>query len=368
MTELFELFVLIVSKCPESFGCAIQNDISLFIHPYGKSYDDLIDLLPSRNRLLMTKVIATTRHWARCETVDIMVLMATFRYRQSHPHRSTAPSQYSTPRTRPLDIFVPQTNFPSESSNVILSTKTAPSLPTTTRIDDTSNALIGPSKPIQNHRPTTTSAASIEGPVEFIRPPMKDLYSAPIPIDPCKGRLISTEILMSNATAATSIPRLPKYVTSAIETPRIKAERKRPTPITLMPSPSNTVLSRPTTTTSVSPTTVESFITKMSSRSSEEQEEDYSPTARRGWRIWDKPFQSWKRKSFHKILLLPENPVPPLPSFTDRIENTNAVFTPGVSSPIAVPISTVPKISSDDVNTTDRSKKLPTRPGLAPRF
>ncbi|KAF9142718.1 hypothetical protein BGX30_002326 [Mortierella sp. GBA39] len=72
MQTLLELLALIVSEGPESFTPSYNDDFALFIQPHGKSYQDLVNLLPKLSRELMTKIVVTARHWARYEDVEVL--------------------------------------------------------------------------------------------------------------------------------------------------------------------------------------------------------------------------------------------------------------------------------------------------------
>lgn len=72
MQVLLELLALIVSKGPESFITSYSDDFALFVQPHGKSYQDLINLLPKVSREPMTKIIIATRHWVRYEEVGVV--------------------------------------------------------------------------------------------------------------------------------------------------------------------------------------------------------------------------------------------------------------------------------------------------------
>ena len=69
---LLELLALIVSEGPELFTPSYSDDFALFIQPHGKSYQDLINLLPMLSRELMTKVVVAARHWVRYENVEVL--------------------------------------------------------------------------------------------------------------------------------------------------------------------------------------------------------------------------------------------------------------------------------------------------------
>lgn len=72
MQVLIELLALILSEGPESFTPSYSDDFALLIQPHGKSYQDLVNLLPKLSQELMTKVVVAARHWARYEDVEVL--------------------------------------------------------------------------------------------------------------------------------------------------------------------------------------------------------------------------------------------------------------------------------------------------------
>ncbi|KAF9540155.1 hypothetical protein EC957_004594 [Mortierella hygrophila] len=176
---------------------------------------------------------------------------------------------------------------------------------------------------------------------EFVAPPMKDLYSAPIVID--RSQLppgARHPALGDSITSVIAISAPKKYVTAAIDTSAIKAAtKKRPPPFAFPSPPSPTVLSKSMTTASLSPTTAESFITKICTQVPTEQEgKECLVTVKKGWRICEKPLMHWKRKSV-SVVPAAASPYPhtsalSVSSLADRADLAAATLR--TSSPIAI--------------------------------
>ncbi|KAF8944610.1 hypothetical protein BGZ47_004012 [Haplosporangium gracile] len=187
----------------------------------------------------------------------------------------------------------------------------------------------------QRSTPATTRQLELS---EFVAPPMKDLYSAPIIMDPSGFPPQCRSPAFEDGSTSVAISK--KYVTAVVDTSAIKsATKRRPPSFALVVLPSPTALSKSITTTSLSPTTAESFITKTSSQPLVDQdEEECLTTAKRGWRIWEKPLLHWKRKSDSTLPTaassLPDTWASLVPSSVDRTD-----LAPGmsrISSPVAI--------------------------------
>ncbi|KAG9064901.1 hypothetical protein KI688_003163 [Linnemannia hyalina] len=190
----------------------------------------------------------------------------------------------------------------------------------------------------QRNSPATTPQHEL---AEFVAPPMKDLYSAPIVIDlsqPPPGA--RPPALSDGITSAVAVSTPKKYVTAAIDTFAIKAAtKKRPPPFIFPSPPSPTVLSKSMTTSSLSPTTAESYITKVSTQASTEQEgKECLVTVKKGWRICEKPLMHWKRKSASTVLAAaPSHPHTSALSISSSADwGDLAAATPRTSSPITI--------------------------------
>lgn len=72
MQVLLELLALIISEGPDSFTPSYSDDFALFIQPHGKSYQDLVNLLPKLSRKLMTKIVVAAWHWTRYKDVEVL--------------------------------------------------------------------------------------------------------------------------------------------------------------------------------------------------------------------------------------------------------------------------------------------------------
>ncbi|KAG0275682.1 hypothetical protein BGZ95_008486 [Linnemannia exigua] len=533
MKDLFEMLTLIVTKGPsESFSPSYSSDFSSFLQPHGKSYQDLVNLLPSWNRDLLTKIIVATRHWARCEAVEVVgkrrrhsidscsrddLSLSGFgellspelppmedsnrvflqRLANALFCSSDLPKDYSSLYYgRDQDSYMADYRFPRSSRDSLQSSpedavddkdalealenllllhesvdqleswrcfldshaalslppwrtnvktqrgpavapqetktllrrktsrnrSTAETSPTKGQSDKNlptlyENASSAPGGGLYNYKtsyfqfrhrqyrarhdstlehysmskkeplvtdasqptpihpldlasgtlglveittslPTNTtdsvvlsthsqpitpaSVVQVEQ-TEFIAPPMKDLYSAPIVMVPNRP---SERTNSSGPIDATSSHT--RSITAAADASGIRTAKKRPCPIILASSGphSRFMTSKSTTTTSISPTTAESLSTKIfSAQSAGDQEDADYQTAKKGWRIWERPLMHLKRKSFPSIPALPSlpiNPVPPVPT-SDRPDLAIGILR--TSSPIVVPVAVTSKHS-----------------------
>ncbi|KAG0379528.1 hypothetical protein BGX24_000054 [Mortierella sp. AD032] len=274
-----------------------------------------------------------------------------FRHRQDCARHDSAPEHYSMRKKEPLvtDASQPAPTHPLDlASGTLGFVEATPSLPTNATNSAVSSMyaqLITPAPRVQDEQ------------TEFIAPPMKDLYSAPIIMDPNRPSERSNPPVPGDATSSHK-----RSITAAADAAAIKAAKKRPCPIILMAAAthSHSMISKSTTTTSLSPTTAESLITRMSTtQTAGDQDDTDCQTAKKGWRIWDKPLMHLKRKSFPSIPSipalpsLPVSPVPPVPT-SDRTDL--ATRTLRTSAPIVVPAAVTPKHSS--VGASDAIPKL----------
>ncbi|KAF9900672.1 hypothetical protein EC991_007034 [Linnemannia zychae] len=283
-----------------------------------------------------------------------------FKCRQVHIRQDNAPNRCSSQKEAPLDTTASQLpptqlfDLTSKTFGLAEDTTTSPTMADSTYLK--SSAIVS----VENSQPSTPAPTLHVQPTEFIVPPMKDLYSAPIIME-SQGR--SSERFNSSVLCDTAPPSTKISVAAAIDLVSIKAAKKRPSPIILAKAPLSN--SKATATTSVSPTTAESFITKMSAQNPEDQRDVECQTAKKGWRIWDKPLMHLKRKSLPS---LPSLPAPPRSvSFTPPVPTLDRADFPATSSrtssPISVPTATSSKLSSaclsDPVSKPKKSFKRP---------
>ncbi|KAF9333495.1 hypothetical protein BGZ91_011234, partial [Linnemannia elongata] len=264
-----------------------------------------------------------------------------FKHRQDRARQDFAPGPCSPHRlnpmataTEPLLATAQHLDKEREAMSVDDETCLSGSLNSDSLIDSSDSFA----QSSQRDTPATTPQLKL---VEFIAPPMKDLYSAPIVMNLSKLSSGARSPVLSGSISCVAAPK--RYVTAAIDTTAIKAAtKKRPPPSAFPSPPSSTVLSKSMTTTSLSPRTAESFITKISTQPLTEQDgEECLVTVKRGWRIYEKPFMHWKRKSTSAVPAAASScPDTSAPSVSSSVNRANlAHATPRTSSPI--PINTV---------------------------
>ncbi|KAF9132491.1 hypothetical protein BGW39_011926 [Mortierella sp. 14UC] len=282
-----------------------------------------------------------------------------FKCRQDRVRHDSAPDRYSPRKKIPLDTAVSQSPpthpFDLASGTLgIVEDTTIPPNKDDPAGSNTSSAVSSAYSQLSTPVPTPQVQ-----PIEFIAPPMKDLYSAPIIMDPSRH----SERSYSPAPCDTAPLNTKRSITAAINVAGIKAAKKRPSPIILATAPLS--IPKSTATTSVSPTTTESFITKMFTQNPGEQDDVECQTAKKGWRIWDKPLMHLKRKSFPSLPALPSlsvSSVPPVPTLDRADLSATASRT---SSPITVPVTTSSKLSPGGTSDTAPTPRKPfKRPAL----
>ncbi|KAF9090298.1 hypothetical protein BGX23_006037 [Mortierella sp. AD031] len=204
-----------------------------------------------------------------------------------------------------------------------------------------------------SERISSATMPQIATQIEFITPPMKDIYSTKLitaAIHPPERPKSPT---FGDPTTPASSLETPS--SAVVENPTGKAHKKQPPPFASITPPSTSVLSQPTTTTSMSPTTADSLITKMSILLSTDQDGSDGVVAKKaGWRIWDRPLMPWRRKSTSSLPTQPDASVPSVPSLLVHSDLLTSFSR--TSTPIAVPAISS-KQSSATATTVSRVKK-----------
>ncbi|KAF9139652.1 hypothetical protein BG015_001949 [Linnemannia schmuckeri] len=254
-----------------------------------------------------------------------------FKHRQDRARQDCTPSPCPPRRVKPtVTGTVPHVAsirlLNTESEDISLDEETC--LSGSLKSDSLMDSSDSSAQSSQRSTPTTTPQLELP---EFVAPPIKDLYSAPIIMDP-----------------------------------------SRLSPRTRSPTLEGGIKSVSMVTTSLSPTTAESFITKISSQPFVNQDgEECLTTAKKGWRIWEKPLLHWKRKSDSTFSTaassLPDTCASLAPSSVDRTDPTPVVSR--ISLPVAINSAfTFTQTTAGAANAFPGSTNSSKRPGLGFRF
>ncbi|KAG0293602.1 hypothetical protein BGZ96_002556 [Linnemannia gamsii] len=332
----------------------------------------LIPPVPSRNSYLGLPelgVLTPTKHeLSTDDQYNFKTSYWQFKHRQDRTRQDNSPSACPPRRVnRIVKGAVPHSRAaqPLDTESETMSSVDETCLSATLNFDSFDSSAHSSQKSI----PATTAQLALP---EFVAPPMKDLYSAPIIMhhNHLPPQLQSLALVGSTTPSATS----KKYVTATIDTNAIKAAAKRrPPPFALRTPSSPTTLSKSMATISLSPTTAESFITKISSRTLVDQEVEVFHAAKKGWHLWKKPLQHWKRKSVPVVQNTVSPPrqdmsLPPVPSKVDLTDLSPS--SPRTSSPITIITAAVTSKQSSVAAAATAAEAFPgaTKPWMRPGF